>query len=148
MAESSPFRGETRVSGSQSPVLGCVGETDRPTPSGCLEVTTREDADSVKEAVKSLGVTGRRDGHYSNTEFPAPCRACGGPSWKEDDIGPVHPCCADMWEEGIGCLSCRASEMLNREQRRRGRQRLPKELLADKLAAIGEGKSLQDQEAT
>lgn len=81
---------------------------------------------------------------YLNCSFPTPCRVCGGPSWKEDQEGAVHPCCA---LHGDNCLACKASTTLNREQRRRKSRHLPKELLADKLSAIGEGKSLQDQEA-
>ena len=51
--------------------------------------------------------------------LPAPCRACGGPSWLTDDIGSVHPCCRLSWTEITGCLSCRASDKLNKEHRRR-----------------------------
>lgn len=56
---------------------------------------------------------------YLSTALPAPCRKCGGPSWLSDDSGAIHPCCELMWTQETGCLSCRASEMLNREQRRR-----------------------------
>lgn len=54
---------------------------------------------------------------YLSTLLPAPCRNCHGPSWLADELGAVHPCCQ---MHGAGeCPSCRASEMLNREQRRR-----------------------------
>lgn len=62
-------------------------------------------------------------GHrYISNPLPAPCRHCGGPSWLSDDLGAIHPCCELMWTEASGCLSCRASETLNREQRRRGKK--------------------------
>ena len=64
-------------------------------------------------------VTLRRRGTYSSIILPAPCRKCGGPSWKADDEGSIHPCCELMWTEAGGCLSCRTSEVLNREHRRR-----------------------------
>lgn len=57
--------------------------------------------------------------HYLSTSLPAPCRKCGGPSWKADELGAVHPCCELMWTEESGCVSCRESERLNREWRRR-----------------------------
>lgn len=80
------------------------------------------------------------------TSFPAPCRVCGGPSWREDGEGAVHPCCV---MHGNPCLACEASKMLNREQRRRERRhhsRLPTQLVPDSLTTSAEGKSLQDQE--
>lgn len=56
---------------------------------------------------------------YLSTLLPAPCRKCGGPSWMTDEEGAVHPCCEFMWTERDGCVSCRESEKLNREWRRR-----------------------------
>ena len=55
----------------------------------------------------------------------APCRLCHGPTWMADELGAVHPCCQLNGEE---CIGCRASESLNREQRRRGNQRGWKEV--------------------
>ena len=49
---------------------------------------------------------------------PGPCRLCGGPTWMQDELGSVHPCC-QLWNRG-DCPACKASEALNREQRRRG----------------------------
>jgi hypothetical protein len=56
---------------------------------------------------------------YSSNILPAPCRACGGPSWLQDDLGAVHPCCVLMWTKATGCISCKASATLNKEHRRR-----------------------------
>lgn len=53
---------------------------------------------------------------YSKNILPAPCRGCGGPSWLSDDLGAVHPCCE---LNGQPCVGCKASEMSNREWRRR-----------------------------
>lgn len=61
----------------------------------------------------------RRRSTYSSSTLPAPCRACGGPSWLEDELGAIHPCCQLHGQE---CPACKASETLNREQRRRGKK--------------------------
>ena len=65
--------------------------------------------------------------HYLNCLLPSPCRLCGGPTWLQDELGSIHPCC-ELWKRSGGsvdsdgllvCPGCRASEKLNREQRRR-----------------------------
>jgi hypothetical protein len=61
---------------------------------------------------------------------PAPCRLCHGPTWMQDELGAVHPCCA---LNGGECLACWASEALNREHRRRGPKRGWKEVKAEGL---------------
>jgi hypothetical protein len=62
---------------------------------------------------------------YNSTSLPAPCRRCGGPSWLADEDGAIHPCC-ELHRAGKGrpCLACKSSEMLNREQRRRGKKHI------------------------
>lgn len=57
-------------------------------------------------------------GGFLAITLPAPCRQCGGPSWLADELGSVHPCCELTWGPG-GCVGCRASAMLNEQQRRR-----------------------------
>ncbi len=39
------------------------------------------------------------------------CRFCGEDTWRSDDVGPVHPCCAIHAVENPGraCLACEAS---------------------------------------
>lgn len=62
-----------------------------------------------------------------NCSLPSPCRLCGGPTWLQDDEGSLHPCCELSRRSGatvdvdglLVCPSCKASEKLNREQRRR-----------------------------
>lgn len=68
-----------------------------------------------------------RKGRLHHLNLPAPCRLCGGPSWLQDAEGSIHPCCelsarsgAKLDADGLLiCPACRASEVLNREQRRR-----------------------------
>ena len=50
-----------------------------------------------------------------------PCRHCGDPSWRADDEGPVHPCCAIHAVEHPGqpCLACAESKRQARRQERR-----------------------------
>lgn len=50
---------------------------------------------------------------------PAPvgdCRVCVRPTWRSDDVGPVHACCSI---HGSPCLACSASLGQQREQERR-----------------------------
>ena len=88
-------------------------------------VITESFGDSVERSSRSPRA-------YSDSEFPAPCRACGGPTWKRDDEGAVHPCCE---LHGIPCPACVASESLNREQARR---RLTKKKRNGKLISEGD----------
>ena len=50
---------------------------------------------------------------------PAPagkCRYCGDDSWRADEIGPVHPCCAIHARQTPGrpCPACEASRRAQR----------------------------------
>jgi len=40
-----------------------------------------------------------------------PCRVCGRPSWQNDEIGPMHPCCAQIsFRLGGSCPACGESD--------------------------------------
>ena len=64
---------------------------------------------------------------FTSQSLPSPCRLCGGPTWLADELGSLHPCCelsrgqgAVVDAEGLlVCPACKASEVINREWRRR-----------------------------
>ena len=80
----------------------------------------------VKQAITPPFGGGVEGSTPSRRALPRPCRHCGGPTWREDEEGAVHPCC-ELWRnkgktdaEGLLiCPACRESERLNREQRNR-----------------------------
>ena len=46
------------------------------------------------------------------------CRFCVEDTWRVDDVGPVHPCCAIHAVENPGraCLACEASRKARRRR--------------------------------
>ena len=46
------------------------------------------------------------------------CRICGEDTWRQDQTGPVHPCCAIHAVENPDrpCLACEASRKARRQR--------------------------------
>lgn len=74
----------------------------------------------------------RGPGAFVSQLIPAPCRLCAGPCYLTDELGAIHPCCQLNWD-GRRCIACDSSEPLNREHRRRGKQRGWREIKAEGL---------------
>ena len=104
-----------------------VADPPREPGSGVTSVHTRlAEATSRAQSAREVGVRFPSP-VYVNNPLPAPCRLCGGPTWLADDEGSIHPCCelsrgqgAVVDAEGLlVCPACKASEVINREWRRR-----------------------------
>lgn len=51
--------------------------------------------------------------------IPAPCSDCGGPTWMQDELGAVHPCCRLWADKSTSCPACAASAGLNKNHQSR-----------------------------